>query len=390
MSEHPALAITPEISDLLAQHVPVAFGVSGGKDSSAVALATSMYLDETGHRGPRLLVHSDLGRIEWQASLPLCQRLADRLGLELLVVRRAAGELLERWHVRWQHNVERYRQLACVKLILPWSTASMRFCTSELKTALICRALVERFPGQTSLSVSGIRREESAQRRHAPVTQAQPRLTSATHLTRGYDWHPLVDWTREEVLASHQAAQFPLHDAYTVYGSSRVSCAFCILGSRADLMASATCADHQGIYRELVELEIASTFSFQDCQWLGDIAPHLLEDGMRIRLQDAKRRAIQREAAEALIPRQLWYTRGWPTARPTRGEANLLADVRWLVAEIMGFAVEYTEPDAVLERYRHLMEMSACRQNTSILREDTCRPGRKQPDEHTVSSLSDS
>jgi hypothetical protein len=41
----------------LADHAPVAIGVSGGKDSSAVATRTFEYLDSFGHRGPRLLVH---------------------------------------------------------------------------------------------------------------------------------------------------------------------------------------------------------------------------------------------------------------------------------------------------------------------------------------------
>jgi 3'-phosphoadenosine 5'-phosphosulfate sulfotransferase (PAPS reductase)/FAD synthetase len=361
MIEHAPLAVTPEILDLLAQQAPVAFGVSGGKDSSAMTLATGVYLDEIGHRGPRLLIHSDLGRVEWPASRPLCQRLADHVGLELLIVRRQAGDLLDRWRVRWQHDVERYRDLLCVRLILPWSTASMRFCTSELKTALICRALVERFPGCVILSASGIRRQESQQRRHAPIVQAQPRLTNATRQTRGYDWHPLADWTREEVCAYHQAAQFPLHEAYTTYGSSRVSCAFCILGSQADLIASATCAAHQDIYRALVELEIASTFSFQDRQWLGEIAPHLLDEATRARLHEAIRRAALREAAEARIPRRLWYSRGWPTVLPTRGEAALLAEVRRCVAEIMGLTVNYTEPNAILARYAELLAMSAQR-----------------------------
>ncbi len=358
MTPCPPIAVSSEITALLAQHVPVAFGVSGGKDSSAMVLATSAYLDEIGHRGPRLLIHSDLGRVEWQASLPMCQRLAEQVGLELVVVRRQAGDLLDRWQVRWQHNVERYHDLRCVKLILPWSTASMRFCTSELKTGLICRALVERFPGRTILSVSGIRREESTQRSHVLVAQAQPRLTSVTHRTRGCDWHPLLDWTRDEVLAYHQGVGFPLHEAYTRYGSSRVSCSFCILGSKSDLLASATREDHQGIYRALVELEIASTFSFQDRQWLGDIAPHLLDEEMRTCLQEAKWRARQREAAEALIPKHLWYSRGWPTVLPTWCEASLLAEVRRRVAEIMGLVIDYTEPNALLERYRQLMEIS--------------------------------
>lgn len=71
-----------------------------------------------GHRGPRILIHSDLGRLEWKASLPMCERLASRVGLDLIVVRRQAGDLMGRWLTRWENNVERYRNLECVRLIL--------------------------------------------------------------------------------------------------------------------------------------------------------------------------------------------------------------------------------------------------------------------------------
>jgi hypothetical protein len=129
------VALTPEVQAMLDRDAVVAIGVSGGKDSDACAIAVSRHLDRIGHKGPRLLVHSDLGRIEWKDSLPNCERLAERLGWELLVVRRQAGDMLARWEGRWQNNVSRYEDLSCVKLILPWSTPSMRFCTSELKTA---------------------------------------------------------------------------------------------------------------------------------------------------------------------------------------------------------------------------------------------------------------
>ncbi|MHB8317452.1 MAG: hypothetical protein ACYDCW_17210, partial [Acidithiobacillus ferrivorans] len=73
------VAVTSEVSELLEQNAVVAIGVSGGKDSDACAIAVSRYLDQIGHRGPRVLVHADLGRVEWADSLPSCERLAARL-----------------------------------------------------------------------------------------------------------------------------------------------------------------------------------------------------------------------------------------------------------------------------------------------------------------------
>jgi hypothetical protein len=64
------VVVTDEIAALLAAGAPVAIGVSGGKDSCAAALATVEHLDAIGHQGPRVLIHSDLGRVEWRDSLP--------------------------------------------------------------------------------------------------------------------------------------------------------------------------------------------------------------------------------------------------------------------------------------------------------------------------------
>src|SRR6185436_7405469 len=108
------IATTSEITALLGAHAPVAIGVSGGKDSDAAAFATIEYLDQLGHSGPRLLIHSDLGRTEWRESLPQCERLAERLGVDLVVVRRQAGDMMDRWLTRWANNVERYCALECV------------------------------------------------------------------------------------------------------------------------------------------------------------------------------------------------------------------------------------------------------------------------------------
>ncbi|WP_139222997.1 hypothetical protein [Paracidovorax wautersii] len=113
----------------------VAVGVSGGKDSDACAIAVDRHLNAIGHTGPRVLVHADLGVVEWEDSLPGCQRLAENLGWELMVLQSASGDLMDRWKLRWKNNIKRYNDLECVKLILPWSTPTMRFCTSRCSQA---------------------------------------------------------------------------------------------------------------------------------------------------------------------------------------------------------------------------------------------------------------
>jgi 3'-phosphoadenosine 5'-phosphosulfate sulfotransferase (PAPS reductase)/FAD synthetase len=302
-----------------------------------------------------VLVHSDLGEVEWRDGGEICRRLADRLGAELLVVRREAGGLMERWEQRWRDNVARYVSLSCVKLIMPWSAPGMRFCTSELKTDVICRALVRRFPGRRIVSASGIRAEESTDRAKAPVSEEQPKLTRKTLATSGINWNPIKHFTLGEVIDRHQAYGFPLAPAYTVYGSSRYSCVYCIYSTLADLQASARCEANHDVYRRTVRLEINSTFSFQGGRWLGDAAPHLLVADMADRLAVVKLNAARREAAESRVPKHLLYTKGWPTCIPTRAEAELLAGVRQEVTEAVGLSPTFLEPGAIVARYQYLM-----------------------------------
>jgi hypothetical protein len=128
----------------------------------------------------------------------------------------------------------------------------------------------------------------------------------------------------QQVFDYLEQKKFQLHEAYGLYGSSRVSCCFCILSSLGDLMAAARCEANHEVYRALVRLETMSTFAFQPTRWLGDIAPHLLDADERSALGVAKDRAKGRGAAESRIPAHLLYTEGWPRCVPTQLEALLL------------------------------------------------------------------
>lgn len=232
--------------------------------------------------------------------------------------------------------------------------------TSELKSAVIARAIRARHPTGTVISAVGIRREESPARARTPAAKRDERLTRARGT--GLAWNPLIHWPRADVLDYVRARGDVLHAAYRIYGSSRVSCAFCVLASLGDLKASASCADNAAIYREIVDLEICSTFSFQSNRWLGDVAPDLLDGPARGALAEAKERAVLRQSAEAAIPRHLLYEAGWPTVLPTLDEARLLADVRRRVAEAVGLAVGYLDAESICERYAQLLSQRASRE----------------------------
>jgi 3'-phosphoadenosine 5'-phosphosulfate sulfotransferase (PAPS reductase)/FAD synthetase len=370
----PVVELDDEVRALIAADAPCAVGVSGGKDSCAASIATVEHLRAVGHKGPIVLVHADLGdadptlNVEWTDSLPTCERLAAFLGVELIITRRAAGGMMKRWLKRWQNNVKRYADLSCVKIILPWSTPSMRFCTSELKSAPIASALVKRFPGQKIISACGIRREESSNRAKAPTSKKNKRLTHTTAKTSGIDWNPIAAWSTADVFAFCAARGFQMHEGYAL-GMKRISCRYCIMQDQDDQRVSASVADNAPVFRTIAALEIRSTFAFQGSRWLGDVAPQLLDDATRAALAQAKDRAAKRVLIEKRVPKHLLYTKGWPTVMPTEAEAELLCGVRREIGALLGIEVRYTEPSAVIARYADLMAQNAVKVEAAVKKE---------------------
>ncbi len=372
----PKVELDDDVRALIAADAVVAVGVSGGKDSCAAAIAVVEHLRVVGHKGPVVLVHADLGdpdpalNVEWSDSLPTCERLAAFLGVDLIVTRRAAGGMMKRWIKRWENNIKRYAQLSCVKVILPWSTPSMRFCTSELKSAPIASALVKRFPGKKIISACGIRREEGKGRENSPRTNAltskpNKRLTNKRLNTSGVDWNPIAAWSTEDVFAFCAARGFQMHEGYGL-GMSRISCRFCIMQDFSDQRVSASVAANVPVLRTIVGLETRSTFAFQGSRWLGDIAPELLDDAARAALALAKERAAKRIQIEKRIPKHLLYTKGWPKVMPTEEEAELLCVVRREVADLLGLKIQYTDPAKLIARYADLMAQKAVKEAADI------------------------
>lgn len=338
------------------------FSLSGGKDSAATSRAAMAWLDELGHpRDRRIAIHADLGRAEWKSTPAMVEATAEALGLELIIVRRGAGDMVQRWEVRFSNALERYEALATYNLIGPWSQANKRFCTSELKAQVIGPELARRYRGCTIVQVIGIRRDESAGRKSTPVSDADNRFAKPgnRHGTVMLKWHPGVEWSTEEVFACHERHGLPLHEAYTVYGSSRLSCAFCVLASIRDLQAASRAAGNLDLYLHLVEMEARSTFSFQPERWLADVAPALLTEGLRADIVKAKADAAERRAIEAAMPDGLRYVKGWPPRMPTGDEAQAIADARRPLLLRHGLDDIYPNAGKVLARFEELMAAKA-------------------------------
>ncbi len=217
--------IVPEdVKRLLDSRAPVAIGVSGGKDSHAVAWALAQELK--GYGGPKLLIHADLGSTEWLDSGPTCKRIADRIGWEFTTCARPAGGLMERWESRWQSSIRRYTDMLTVAVVLPWSTPAMRFCTSETKVDPICATLKRRFGRVPIINVTGVRGEESGARALQPVSSPGGSKLPPGSLA----WRPIHHWTLQDVWDAIAESGIRPHEAYGTYGSSRVSCRWCLAG----------------------------------------------------------------------------------------------------------------------------------------------------------------
>jgi hypothetical protein len=138
------------------------------------------------------------------------------------------------------------------------------------------------------------------------------------------------------------------------------------MSSSSDLAASSACADNQEVYVAMVELEAVSTFVFQGTRWLADVAPHLLPADLASRISQAKKVAELRKAAESEIPGHLLYTKGWPTSLPSASEADLIANVRGRVSQLLNLNANYLTGESVQERYASLIDAKRAREQRPL------------------------
>lgn len=128
-----------------------------------------------------------------------------------------------------------------------WPDAARRWCTSDHKRGPIRTVMTKlvaelRDSGRVTgrpvrlLKVMGLRAEESSARARRAVYTANP---SASNGRRRVDeWYPIHHLTVTDVWERIAAAGTRAHPAYAA-GMTRLSCRFCVLASRADLVCSA-------------------------------------------------------------------------------------------------------------------------------------------------------
>lgn len=359
--ELPGIALTPEIIGAIRAGAWIVFNLSGGKDSSAAMAAVNLFLDLFGHpRARRMAIHADLGRAEWATTPETVQRIAAEAGMPLTVVRRAAGDLVDRWIQRFESGKRRYAALETYNLIGPWSSASLRFCQSEMKAAVIGPMVARMHQGEQIISVLGLRRDESHNRSSIPIAKADERYAKPgnRHGTTMMTWHPIADWTSSDVFHAHRMLGILLHEAYSTWGSSRLSCRYCIFASLQDLEASAAAPSNAEVYRELVGIEARSTFPFQPTRWLADVAPRLLSAGLRSDVARAKADQLERRRLEASMPPGLRYVKGWPPRLPTPAEAEDIAAARRPILARHSLPDRFPTAVSIMERFAELLAVA--------------------------------
>lgn len=262
------IKLPSKIERALGRGAALAISISGGKDSQAL-----LNLLVAAHRANRwpgkvFAIHADTGRTEWPQTLSHCDKITRAVGVDLVIVRRQKGDLLDRWR-------ERMVQLAGTGKPF-WSSSKNRYCTSDLKRDPIDRYL-RLF--RHIISAEGVRAEESHNRAKLACSQRRTRIITGSRAAM--TWRPIHRLTIDQVweacgtssadlerrremyrLGLHAEAMngWPCHPAY-VMGNQRLSCRLCILASRNDLINGIRHnPDH---FNDLADLEEQSGCTFR-------------------------------------------------------------------------------------------------------------------------------
>ncbi|WP_051710157.1 phosphoadenosine phosphosulfate reductase family protein [Streptomyces sp. NRRL S-350] len=254
--------LRPEVPDLASYRWIIA-NVSGGKDSQAMLAELMLHATAAGVADRVVVVHADLGIVEWPGVRELAEEHARHYGLRFETVQRVGSNLIERVEERGM-----------------WPSADNRWCTSDFKrgpirkliTMLVNEARAAGHVGVVRiLNVMGLRADESAARRKlvpfchdgsktCPCAECQRRRKAteaakeaakaaeaaglkpkkipakdrmqhgASNTLRWVDtWLPIHGWSTADVWAAIFVAGTRPHPAYKA-GMPRLSCVFCLAG----------------------------------------------------------------------------------------------------------------------------------------------------------------
>jgi len=220
------LIVPAEVAGLIVSGALFVVNHSGGKDSQAmfIRLLDSVPLSQL------VVVHASLGDVEWPGALELARDQAAAAGIPFIVAHavKTFFEMVEhRFAVRPGPNSP------C------WPSAANRQCTSDLKRGPIQRE-VRRYAKEHGfrdiVTCMGLRAQESGGR--AKKEPFRRNDVQSNSVATWYEWLPIHGMQRDEVFATISRAGQQPHWAYAA-GNDRLSCMFCIMGSRKDIQNAA-------------------------------------------------------------------------------------------------------------------------------------------------------
>jgi 3'-phosphoadenosine 5'-phosphosulfate sulfotransferase (PAPS reductase)/FAD synthetase len=226
----------------------VLVNTSGGKDSQTMLRRVALLAAEQGVSDRLVVVHADLGRVEWKGTRELAETQARHYGLRFEVVARGQNDLLDHIEARG---------------MFPSSEA--RYCTSDhkrgpirkLMTALVRELSLDR-PARI-LNCMGLRAQESPARAKKEAFRYDQPASGKGTVRQVWEWLPILDMTLDEVWADIRSSGVAHHAAYDL-GMPRLSCCFCVLSTKSALVLAAQHNPELAAEYAAVEVRIGHQF----------------------------------------------------------------------------------------------------------------------------------
>lgn len=249
----------------LARYDWIALSSSAGKDSQAMIDYVVELADDQGVSERVVVVHADLGEVEWDGTGELAREQAAAYGLRFEHTTRIGGT--SKVDGKVYRRGEQYGSLLdYAERRGAWPSNQQRWCTSDFKRGPIMRvftSLAQEWRARTGeqrpcriLDCQGLRAEESPARAKKPRFAERKRSTTQ-HVDT---WLPLLDWCERDVWARIQRSGVRYHYAYDL-GMPRLSCALCIFAPRAALVLAGR--HNRELLERYVEVERRTGHTFR-------------------------------------------------------------------------------------------------------------------------------
>lgn len=234
------LAEVGRLRELVTRGALVVANHSGGKDSQAMLdlLATEVPPEQLA------VLHADLAEVEWEGTMEHARDHAKALGLAFHTAKAKMGrEVAERLGVPVGSPKTFLDMVESRRLARPgepcFPSAKHRQCTSDLKRGPLDSAIM-RLAAESGrsliVSAMGLRAKESSSRSKLPVWSFNKDGSKAGR--EWWDYLPIHHLSRQDVFRVIADTGRRPHWAYAA-GNDRLSCVFCIMGSKGDLTRGA-------------------------------------------------------------------------------------------------------------------------------------------------------